>query len=212
MTCTDAKLSLGVYVMNALDLSERAEVDAHLSTCAECRTELADLSSLPAVLDRMTLDDLAPATVTLPDDLFDRVAAKARSQHSAANAPQRARGRRLLAVAAALVVLVGGGVGVWAATRGPHHYISHSAVRMDVTLASQATGTSYTVSVSGLPTDEHCTLIAIAKDGSRDVAGEWDATYQGQAKETGSTDIPIDDLKQLVLLGTDGKRLSIVNV
>ena len=39
--CTDARLSLGVYVLGAIDPAERALVDAHLLTCRDCRDELA---------------------------------------------------------------------------------------------------------------------------------------------------------------------------
>jgi hypothetical protein len=83
---------------------------------------------------------------------------------------------------------------------------------MTVTLASQTTGTALAVMVSGLPQDEHCRLIAVATDGSRDLAGRWDATYQGQAQETGSTGIPRSRLAKLVLLGTNGQRLVTVPV
>jgi anti-sigma factor RsiW len=226
MSCDETKLALGVYVTGAIDPSERAEVEEHLRECAECRAELAEISGLPALLDRLTLDDLDLAPIPLPDDLYARVAAKARQEQAVADAPRRARGRRLLAAAAALVIATGGGVGAWAALHDSDHGAPPSAghttkhfrsggdsrVQMDVVLASEATGTSYTVNVIGLPTDEHCKLIAVAADGSRDVAGEWDATYQGEARETGSTSIARDELAKLVLLGTDGEELSVVNV
>ncbi|MBV9485888.1 MAG: zf-HC2 domain-containing protein [Frankiaceae bacterium] len=212
MSCDEARLALGVYVTGAIDTIERTEVDTHLASCTACRAELAEISGLPALLDRLTLDDLNP--VPLPADLFDRVAAKARAEQATPAAVSRTRGRRLLAVAAALVIVTGGGLGAWAALHGPKHFTSPTtaSVQMDVVLASQATGTSYTVNVSGLPTDEHCKLIAVADDGTRDVAGEWDATYDGDAKETGSISIARDQLAKLVLLGTDGTTLSVVKV
>ena len=43
--CTDARLSLGVYVLGAIDPAERALVDAHLLTCRDCRDELAGLAA-----------------------------------------------------------------------------------------------------------------------------------------------------------------------
>ena len=48
--CTEARPSLGVYVLGAIDPGERALVDAHLTTCRDCRDELAGLAGLPALL------------------------------------------------------------------------------------------------------------------------------------------------------------------
>jgi predicted anti-sigma-YlaC factor YlaD len=215
MNCGETTLSLGAYLLGSLDSAERAEVEAHLATCAACRAESDDLAGLPSLLGRLTLDDIAPEPLEPPDDLFDRVAARARAE-KAREAPNRVvRHRRLLAVAAALVLVAGAGVGSWVGLRGhDHRYnsLGRGPVHMSVTLASQSTGTGLAVTVSGLPTDEHCRLIAIAQDGTRDVAGRWNATYQGQAKETGSTSIPRSQLSKLVLLGTNGKRLATVTV
>jgi predicted anti-sigma-YlaC factor YlaD len=210
MTCKDMTLSLGVYVLGALDPAERAEVDTHLAECALCRAELAELEGLPRLLDQVSLDDLTPEP-SPSEDLFERVAAKARAENVVDLAGRRRRYQRLTAVAAAFVLVVGGVFGGVALLRH-HGHQDVGPVQMSVSLAAQKTGTSYTVSVSGLPIDEHCKLIAVAKDGTRDVAGRWDATYQGQAKETGSTSIPRSDLAKLVLLGTDGQQLVVVNV
>ena len=49
--CADARLSLGVYVLGAIDPAERALVDAHLLTCRDCRDELAGLAGRSAPRD-----------------------------------------------------------------------------------------------------------------------------------------------------------------
>ena len=36
--CADARPSLGVYVLGAIEPAERSLVDAHLMTCRDCRT------------------------------------------------------------------------------------------------------------------------------------------------------------------------------
>jgi hypothetical protein len=63
--CTEARLSLGVYVLGAIDPAERALVDAHLQTCEECRDELAGLAGLPALLARVNPDEISRIC---PDD------------------------------------------------------------------------------------------------------------------------------------------------
>src|SRR5580698_11564531 len=57
--CVEARPSLGVYVLGAIDPGERGLVDAHLTTCRDCRDELAGLASLPALLARVTPEELA---------------------------------------------------------------------------------------------------------------------------------------------------------
>ena len=47
--CRDIRHALGVYVLGAIDPAERSMVDAHLSTCPECREELAGLAGLPGL-------------------------------------------------------------------------------------------------------------------------------------------------------------------
>ena len=53
MDCAEARLSLGVYVLGAIDPAERALVDSHLAGCRDCRDELAGLAGIPALLSRV---------------------------------------------------------------------------------------------------------------------------------------------------------------
>jgi anti-sigma factor RsiW len=46
MTCP-VTVRLGVYALGAADAAERVLVESHLSTCQECRAELARLAPLP---------------------------------------------------------------------------------------------------------------------------------------------------------------------
>ena len=57
--CADARPSLGVYVLGAIDPAERSLVDAHLVTCRDCRDELAGLAGLPALLARVNPDEIS---------------------------------------------------------------------------------------------------------------------------------------------------------
>ena len=57
MDCPEARISLGVYVLGAIDPAERALVDAHLATCRDCRDELAGLAGLPALLSRVSMEE-----------------------------------------------------------------------------------------------------------------------------------------------------------
>ena len=219
MNCQDTTMSLGVYLVGALDAEERAEVEAHLQECPACREELAELAGLPSMLERLSIDDFPLEPLPAPDDLFDRVAARAREEDEDRKRKELSRFRRLTAVAAAVVLIAVVSVGSLAVfhhggtqTRAAVFSHTQGAVTMRVALASQTSGTGLRVTVSGLPPNEHCWLIAVSKDGTRDVAGRWDATYPGTAQETGSTSIPQSQLSQLVLVGTGNKQLVTVPV
>lgn len=67
MECTQARISLGVYVLGAIDPAERTLVDSHLKTCRECRDELAGLAGLPALLSRVSTEE-AMALAVSPDE------------------------------------------------------------------------------------------------------------------------------------------------
>jgi hypothetical protein len=57
MDCSEARISLGVYVLGAIDPAERALVDSHLETCRDCREELAELDGLPALLAKVSAEE-----------------------------------------------------------------------------------------------------------------------------------------------------------
>lgn len=221
--CDEVTLALGAYVLDALDPAERAAVDVHLRTCEQCRGELAELATLPALLSRLSLQDLGEAlpTVVAPESLFDKVVASVRKDSAVVRLGWlRQRPAQALAAAAAAVVLVAGGVTALVelgGSSGPSAAVqtadgTHGSVRMKVTLAAQAAGTALRVAVSGLPEDEHCWLVAVADDGTRESVGRWVATYAGNAQVTGSTSIPVSHLRRLILLGDDDQQLVSVAV
>jgi hypothetical protein len=63
MECPEVRISLGVYVLGAIDPAERAQVESHLVTCRECRDELAGLAGLPALLARVSAEEAAALAV-----------------------------------------------------------------------------------------------------------------------------------------------------
>jgi anti-sigma factor RsiW len=229
-----ATLLLGAYVLGSLDERERQEVDDHLRTCPACAAELAELEPMRAILAQVDMADIEAYDVTPPPDLFARMTAAVDDAElpppprSAAPPPahpvslrhpesrRRPRARILVAAAAAVVALAGSGVGVGVATSGagprPTFSAAAGSVHMTARIEGAQTGTTLHVTVSGLPVNEHCTLVAVAHDGARHPAGQWVASYAGKAQITTATDISRDQLHQLVLLGTDGQTLVTMTV
>jgi predicted anti-sigma-YlaC factor YlaD len=64
MDCSEVRLSLGVYVLGAIDPAERALVDSHLAGCRDCRDELAGLAGLPALLARVGAEEAIALAAT----------------------------------------------------------------------------------------------------------------------------------------------------
>ncbi len=107
MTCHDAREQFSALVDDALSADERATLDAHLATCADCRRELQRFRDTVALLR-------AVAPVRAPAGFVDRVLDAARP----VSWPRRlVRGLFLpwpvkLPMEAAAIVLVAVGVGL----------------------------------------------------------------------------------------------------
>ena len=63
--CRNFRELLGVYVVGAIEPSERSMLDAHLNQCPDCREELASIAVLPAYRHVAT-DPQTPAPQTGP--------------------------------------------------------------------------------------------------------------------------------------------------
>ncbi|MFF3663970.1 anti-sigma factor family protein [Microtetraspora malaysiensis] len=107
MTCDDdVRISLGGYVLGALDDEETAAVEVHLDECPDCMAELAELSGLPPLLAQVTEEDIRNAAEP-PRQVLDRLLA--------ATVRRRRRSRITLALAASVAVVALGGT-TWMAT------------------------------------------------------------------------------------------------
>ncbi|MGV8964674.1 MAG: anti-sigma factor family protein [Cellulomonas sp.] len=75
----EARLALGALVLGALEPLERAAVEAHVASCAQCSAELVDLAVLPGLLGRLTPEQAAdvgrgrPEPAEPPAELLERI-------------------------------------------------------------------------------------------------------------------------------------------
>jgi len=140
------------------------------------------------------------------------LAAASRDRRSASH-------RRWLAAAAAAAVLAGGtagGAAAWRSTHGVHWAqtaaATHGHVHIAVHLADQAGGTRLQMSLTGVPSDARCSLVAISRAGRTEIAGWWEASYSGEAQMTGTTSISRRDLAKLRVVTDAGQTLVVVPV
>ncbi len=190
--CTDARPSLGVYVLGAIDPAERALVDAHLLTCRDCRDELAGLAGLPALLARVNPDEIsricADDTVRTavddrpPEELIGTVL-------DLAEARRRRTRWRFLATAAAVVVIAGGlfaglsnigtrTVPVPVSAGAAHWETVHAASNVTAATASIAYseelwGNGFQVLVDHIPLGTTCQLWVVHPGGTRTQVAAW---------------------------------------
>jgi diadenosine tetraphosphatase ApaH/serine/threonine PP2A family protein phosphatase len=219
--CRDIRHALGVYVLGAIDPADRSTVDAHLSTCPECREELAGLAGLPALLRRIPvgeaqqladddLDELADAGLPGPEVPSDEML---RSLLGRTTQVRQARRWRGLAAAAAVVVIAGAaGAAGWSAMHHgagspghsalPANFTSVSAtnplthVGATVRYAAKDWGTVLDTEVKNVPAGDRCQLLVTDSRGHTTVVGGWTTTYDERSVwYPGSSGVTLDSVR-----------------
>ena len=210
--CADARQSLGVYVLGAIEPAERSLVDAHLATCRDCRDELAGLAGLPALLARVNPDEISRIcaddtvrTVTEdrpPEELIGTVL-------DLAEARRRRTRWRFLAAAAAVVVIAGGLFGGLGSTGTSTQIVKVpvpgepeqwetvqatskiSGATASVDYSHQLWGEAFKVLADRIPVGTTCQLWVVHPDGTRTPVASWTTArdegtvwYQGSMAST----------------------------
>lgn len=196
MTADHPSTDLPLLLTGDLTAADRLRVQSHLTGCSRCSDDLADLRLVRQHVDRA---DPAQVLEQLARDGLVRPAA----------APARAR-RWLIAAAACVVLIAGAGVAgglIAEQHRSPQAVLALTGSGASGTLRLTGTGaqTRIRVAVSGLPRGEHCTLLLIKKDGSRQPVTSWTASYAGGAQVEAVAAVPLDQLTSAVVAeeGTD---------
>jgi anti-sigma factor RsiW len=219
--CAEIRQALGVYVLGAIDPAERAVVDRHIASCTACRDELAGLAALPALLGRVSLDEVDSAVRTAGDPA-QPPPALLRSMLTELARRRRARRLRVTAIvaAAAAVVLAVAGIGVrnlvsgqaGRATVSPSHSVvippgmasatdRQTHVTAVVKLWPQDGVTALSVWEQGIRYGAVCQLYAIDRQGHRHMAGGWRvAERYGDAWYPASTELPMAKLAALQIV------------
>lgn len=239
MDCPEARVSLGVYVLGAIDPAERAMVDAHLTACRECRDELAGLAGLPALLSRVSTEEaIALAAAQGPASPGDAEApAPPRELLATVLDLTAARHRRrrwrdaALAVAAAAVVAAGvfGGLQLRAGPapqpaagqaqslyvgpqNGPTQTVTGRSGGMTATVGytSMGWGTQLDAKVTGIPVGTKCQLWVIDTSGHRALAGNWVTDQlEGTVWYPGSSALPSTDIAAFQVTVGTGQAIKV---
>ena len=195
--CREIKQALGVYVLGAIDPAERAQVDEHLSSCQECREELASLAGLPAMLrkvpiveaERLAAPEQDPELAGVPSaEMLTSLISRT------ANVRRIHRWRTVAAAAAVAIVALGGGAFVANAlqppggqpsgqgtvsTHRPWHKTSGTGpavgTHLTVRYRNEPWGTQMEVNATGLQPGSVCEFQVTDATGGKSVVGSWKA-------------------------------------
>jgi predicted anti-sigma-YlaC factor YlaD len=191
--CGEVRQALAVYVLGAIGPADRDVVDRHLADCAGCRGELAGFAALPALLRRVSPQEMS----ALVDD--DTRGSRRGDQPSGpvlrlllgrAGRRRRRYLRTRVTAAAAVGLLAGAGVIAgwhaahpavprplaasppgWSVT--PRAADPQSRVSAIVRYAATVWGLQMSVQVTGIPAGTTCQVEVISATGQVTPAGGW---------------------------------------
>jgi hypothetical protein len=217
------------YVLGALSSAERREFEAHLEVCDRCRSAVADLSGMPALLGLLDVDDVRdlereqPEAPPLRPEVLRSVLDKVRWR--------RRRSRWLMSgavgIAAALLA-----VGLVIAVRPEVVGLRDGAATQSVAQLEMnkldATPFSATVGLSsyawGTRIDMACSygqwsggsdsppsnlgMVVVGRDGSHTQVATWLGLSGATALPSGNTPMPVSQIASVQLVSVDtGKVL-----
>lgn len=237
MDCSEARISLGVYVLGAIDPAERSLVDSHLATCRDCRDELAGLAGLPALLARVSTEEaIALAMTDGPDIALEEMMPEPPRELLATVldlTAARRRGRRwreaVFGLAAALIIAAGvfGGLRLstgpapLSAATGPQWpgqpngawetaHGQTGAMTAAISYRSMGWGTQIESKVAGIPVGTSCNLYVIDATGHRVLAGSWVTDNdEGRVWYPSSSNVPASDVASFQVTVAHGQPIDI---
>jgi predicted anti-sigma-YlaC factor YlaD len=216
---------LGAYLLGGLDPAEAAAFEQHLDSCADCRMELDEMASLPALLDALPVPDAValtaaavagghgrapavPESASAPRRLLDAVAARRRTA-------RRRWSAALAAVAAAclaLGILAGPLLNQPARPDASYSVQASNGLQVTVGLVRKTWGTELAVDGRSLPADGTFSLWVKDRDGGEDRACSWTATPSGRVRITGATPLQLASIGSVEMRNGQQQTVAVIAV
>ena len=206
MRC-EHEISVGAYVLDALEPDEQLRMQQHVQECPVCSLTVRELEGLPRLLAGVPAPGETPVAPVPSELAFERF-----RRSAAAAPPARKRHRRRWVVAAAAAAVVGGTVvtGAVVSSGAPAPEVAEAArggVHVTATYVPAEQGTDVTVALDGVPMGERCELVAVDRSGREETAGDWQVSYGGTYHWSGWVATEPEDVARWVIRTTDGRPL-----
>jgi hypothetical protein len=216
------------YVLGSLTSSERREYEAHLATCERCRSAVAEISGVPALLAMMdledvrALDDETSETPPLRPEVLDSILDKVRWRR------RRSRWLTSAAVGVAAALLA---VGVVIAIRpeivGLENYspeettqamdmakVSETPINASISLTGFGWGTRIDMACSygewgqaGTIPPQNLGMVVVGRDGSHTEVATWLGVSGATALPSATTPMPKDEIAAVQLVSSDNGKV-----
>ena len=216
---------LGAYLLGGLEPADVEAFDRHLESCAECRAELDELASLPALLDAVPVSDAVALTgvaaaagsvqaaqgagvVPVPKRLLDELALRRRKVRLRWSAAAAAAAAACLAVG----VLAGPLLSPPAKPDASYSVQAGDGVQFTVGLVKKTWGTELAVDGRSLPVDGTFSLWVKDSDGGEDRACAWTATPSGRVRITGATPVQLTSIASVEMRNGQQQTVAVIAV
>jgi anti-sigma factor RsiW len=211
------------YVLGSLSSAERRGFEAHLAGCPLCRSAVAEINGMPALLSQLDRDELAAMDEAdrsgverlLPDGLLPSRVAKVHWRRRRSQIVTWMAG-----VAAAAVLAIGVLVGVagYSPTSvptppqagvsvQPMAQVGTNRLASTVSLSSQRWGTFISMDCFCLaPLNAHhdtLAMVVVGRDGSHTRMATWVAIPGHTAPPVGSISTPVDQIASVQVVSAD---------
>jgi hypothetical protein len=212
-SCEHARGQIALAAIGRLPDTERLALDSHLEGCPECSNELAEISGLEAALSAAEIERV-DQVVDIPETLRTAVLGSLETEVAR---HRRASRFRVLAIAAAVVILAGGGtaIGVAAARSGQSGpapartfaLTGPGGASATVQLTAENWGTLVDLRVSGQSGGSDLTVSMREDNGSWWTAGTYQSVSGGVVNVTMSCAVPVREIDGVRVTNASGKQV-----
>ncbi|OBF42275.1 anti-sigma factor [Mycobacterium sp. ACS1612] len=216
------------YVLGSLTSNERREYEAHLETCERCRSAVAEISGVPALLAMLDLEDVraldedAPETPPLRPQVLDSILDKVRWR--------RRRSRWLMSAAvglAAALLAVGAVIAIRPEILGLENTppqqttqalemakVSETSINASITLTGYGWGTRIDMACSygewgqsGSTPPQNLGMVVVGRDGSHTQVATWLGISGATALPSATTPMQKGDIAAVQLVSPDDGKV-----